>query len=48
MKGFTVQVRNFTVVAPLCDFDIPYDRQEMYSTRAVPALHRAKEFRPGH
>mmetsp|Transcript_11044 Transcript_11044/g.25893 ORF Transcript_11044/g.25893 Transcript_11044/m.25893 type:complete len:418 (-) Transcript_11044:121-1374(-) len=47
--GYVTQFKkNFTVVAPLCDFDIPYDRQEMYSTRAVPALHRAKEFRPGH
>lgn len=47
--GFVTQFKkNFTVVAPECDFDVPYDREEQFSTAALPEFTEATGFVPGH
>ena len=40
--------KNFTVVAPVCDFDTQYDREEMFSTISLPEFAEPSEFTPGH
>lgn len=40
--------KNFTVIAPACDFDVAYDRQKSFSTAALPVDPDPVVFTPGH
>lgn len=47
--GFVTQFKkNFTVVAPACDFDAAYDQQFQYSTQPLPVDPPSIEFSPKH
>ena len=48
--GFVTQLKkNFTIIAPSCDFDAAYDRQKPFSTRELPVEREwPPVFHPGH
>jgi len=47
--GYVTQLKkNFTVVAPACDFDTAYDQQRAFSTAALPEESASTDFYPKH